>query len=81
MNTVSCSILVAYYCPTEQSKSGPHFCSAPSLRRLVDRHGRAAAVDPAEPQKVLDAAAKEGVELTTVLTTHKHWCLPGLLRN
>lgn len=47
--------------------------------RLVDRQGRAAAVDPAEPQKVLDAAAKEGVELSTVLTTHKHWCLPGLL--
>ncbi len=41
--------------------------------RLVDRHGRAAAVDPAEPQKVLDAAAREGVTVATVLTTHKHW--------
>ncbi|KAK9841045.1 hypothetical protein WJX81_007434 [Elliptochloris bilobata] len=40
---------------------------------LVDKHGSAAAVDPAEPQKVLDAARQEGLELSTVLTTHKHW--------
>mmetsp|Transcript_449 Transcript_449/g.826 ORF Transcript_449/g.826 Transcript_449/m.826 type:complete len:255 (-) Transcript_449:530-1294(-) len=33
----------------------------------------AAAVDPAEPDKVLAAARREGVTVQTVLTTHKHW--------
>uniref|UniRef100_A0A6V1NKM9 hydroxyacylglutathione hydrolase n=1 Tax=Heterosigma akashiwo TaxID=2829 RepID=A0A6V1NKM9_HETAK len=33
----------------------------------------AAAVDPAEPEKVLRAALDQGVSITTVLATHKHW--------
>ncbi|XP_054712648.1 hydroxyacylglutathione hydrolase, mitochondrial-like [Uloborus diversus] len=33
----------------------------------------AAIVDPVEPKKVLEAVAEEGVELTTILTTHHHW--------
>lgn len=41
--------------------------------RLVDRNGVTAAVDPAEPGKVLEAAKKEGVEVKSVLTTHHHW--------
>jgi len=40
---------------------------------LVSDTGKAAAVDPAEPQTLLDAAEKEGVTIDTVLTTHKHW--------
>jgi len=34
--------------------------------------GVGAAVDPAEPQKVLAAAQKAGVTITTILTTHHH---------
>ncbi|KAJ4831383.1 Hydroxyacylglutathione hydrolase cytoplasmic [Turnera subulata] len=33
----------------------------------------AAAVDPVEPDKILNAAADHGVQLTSVLTTHHHW--------
>ncbi|XP_027043429.1 hydroxyacylglutathione hydrolase, mitochondrial-like isoform X1 [Pocillopora damicornis] len=33
----------------------------------------AAIVDPVEPKKVVNAVQKEGVKLTTVLTTHHHW--------
>lgn len=33
----------------------------------------AAIVDPVEPEKVLEAVKKHGVNLTTVLTTHHHW--------
>ena len=33
----------------------------------------AAVVDPVEPQKVLKAVSDEGVNLTSVLTTHHHW--------
>jgi hydroxyacylglutathione hydrolase len=41
---------------------------------LIDEATRtAAAFDPVEPAKVLAAAEKEGVALTTVLTTHHHW--------
>ena len=43
------------------------------LCRLVSNSGKAAAVDPAEPEKLLAAAEKEGVAIDTVLTTHKHW--------
>ncbi|XP_064613620.1 hydroxyacylglutathione hydrolase, mitochondrial-like isoform X2 [Liolophura sinensis] len=32
-----------------------------------------AAVDPVEPQKVVDAVSEEGVTLKKVLTTHHHW--------
>eukprot|EP01112_Ceratiomyxa_fruticulosa_P001228 TRINITY_DN1123_c0_g2_i1.p1 TRINITY_DN1123_c0_g2~~TRINITY_DN1123_c0_g2_i1.p1 ORF type:complete len:314 (+),score=79.52 TRINITY_DN1123_c0_g2_i1:40-981(+) len=32
----------------------------------------AAAVDPVEPQKILGEAEKQGVKITTVLTTHHH---------
>ncbi|XP_004706201.1 hydroxyacylglutathione hydrolase, mitochondrial [Echinops telfairi] len=40
---------------------------------LVDRDTReAAVVDPAQPQKVVEVAKKQGVKLTTVLTTHHH---------
>lgn len=41
---------------------------------LIDRKTSfAGVVDPAEPEKVLVAAEKEGVTLTTVITTHHHW--------
>lgn len=40
---------------------------------LVSNSGKAAAVDPAEPETLLEAARNEGVTIDTVLTTHKHW--------
>jgi len=41
---------------------------------LVDTEGKcAAAVDPAEPKKVLAAAKELGVKVVLSLTTHKHW--------
>lgn len=41
---------------------------------LVDEHtNEAAVVDPAEPEKVVQAVSEEKVKLTTVLTTHHHW--------
>eukprot|EP00179_Madagascaria_erythrocladioides_P005523 CAMPEP_0198326066 /NCGR_PEP_ID=MMETSP1450-20131203/13678_1 /TAXON_ID=753684 ORGANISM="Madagascaria erythrocladiodes, Strain CCMP3234" /NCGR_SAMPLE_ID=MMETSP1450 /ASSEMBLY_ACC=CAM_ASM_001115 /LENGTH=250 /DNA_ID=CAMNT_0044030003 /DNA_START=64 /DNA_END=816 /DNA_ORIENTATION=- len=40
---------------------------------IVDKEKRvAAAVDPAQPAKLLSAASEQGVSITTVLTTHKH---------
>ncbi|XP_003742337.1 hydroxyacylglutathione hydrolase, mitochondrial [Galendromus occidentalis] len=33
----------------------------------------AAIVDPVNPEKVLETVEKQGVNLTTVLTTHHHW--------
>lgn len=40
---------------------------------LIDEDTKEAAiVDPVEPDKVIAAAAAEGVKLTTVLTTHHH---------
>jgi len=41
---------------------------------LVDnKTNQAAIVDPVEPDTVMRAVEEEGVELTTVLTTHHHW--------
>ncbi|CAH3044302.1 unnamed protein product, partial [Porites lobata] len=41
---------------------------------VVDEDTKEAAiVDPVEPKKVIAAVKKEGVKLTTVLTTHHHW--------
>jgi len=41
---------------------------------LIDEASRqCAVVDPVEPEKVEAAVKEEGVELTTVLTTHHHW--------
>nr|BAG61813.1 unnamed protein product [Homo sapiens] len=40
---------------------------------IDDETKEAAIVDPVQPQKVVDAARKHGVKLTTVLTTHHHW--------
>jgi len=41
---------------------------------LIDEENKVAgAVDPAEPEKVLAAARNEGVNVTSVLTTHHHW--------
>uniref|UniRef100_A0A0G4HI18 hydroxyacylglutathione hydrolase n=1 Tax=Chromera velia CCMP2878 TaxID=1169474 RepID=A0A0G4HI18_9ALVE len=41
---------------------------------LVDPETKvAAAVDPAEPSKVLTAAKEAGVKITHALVTHKHW--------
>ncbi|XP_012587154.1 PREDICTED: hydroxyacylglutathione hydrolase, mitochondrial [Condylura cristata] len=41
---------------------------------IVDPDSReAAVVDPVQPQKVVEAVRKQGVKLTTVLTTHHHW--------
>ncbi|CAM9520979.1 unnamed protein product [Ascophyllum nodosum] len=39
---------------------------------LIDESGVTAAVDPAQPEKVLKAAKEEGVSISKVLTTHKH---------
>jgi len=40
---------------------------------VYDEHTKiAAAVDPAEPEKVIKAAKNEGVTITTILTTHHH---------
>ena len=38
-----------------------------------DKTKQAAVVDPVEPDKVIKAVKEEGVQLTTVLTTHHHW--------
>ena len=46
---------------------------------LIDQDGYTAAVDPVEPSKVLAAAQKEGVEVSTILTTHHHWCVHEIL--
>ncbi|CAB3370917.1 Hypothetical predicted protein [Cloeon dipterum] len=41
---------------------------------VVDESTKEAAiVDPVEPKQVLSAVKEEGVNLTTVLTTHHHW--------
>lgn len=40
---------------------------------IDEESNKAAIVDPVEPKKVLAVASKEGIELTTVLTTHHHW--------
>ncbi|XP_029433425.1 hydroxyacylglutathione hydrolase, mitochondrial isoform X1 [Rhinatrema bivittatum] len=41
---------------------------------LTDEETKEAAiVDPVQPQKVVDAVKKHGVNLTSVLTTHHHW--------
>lgn len=40
---------------------------------IDEKTGVAAAVDPAEPEKVLEAAKKEGATIKLVLTTHHHW--------
>lgn len=41
---------------------------------LVDQSTKqAAVVDPVDPDSVLAAVEEEGVELTTILTTHHHW--------
>ena len=40
-----------------------------------DENGVTAAVDPAEPRKVLEAAHAAGVPpISIILTTHHHWC-------
>ncbi|XP_037376782.1 hydroxyacylglutathione hydrolase, mitochondrial-like isoform X2 [Talpa occidentalis] len=41
---------------------------------IIDTDSReAAVVDPVQPQKVVETVRKQGVKLTTVLTTHHHW--------
>mmetsp|Transcript_30546 Transcript_30546/g.51462 ORF Transcript_30546/g.51462 Transcript_30546/m.51462 type:complete len:260 (-) Transcript_30546:826-1605(-) len=40
---------------------------------IDDVEKQAAAVDPVEPAKLLEAAKQEGVTITMILTTHKHW--------
>ncbi|XP_008854438.1 hydroxyacylglutathione hydrolase, mitochondrial isoform X2 [Nannospalax galili] len=41
---------------------------------VIDEDTREAAiVDPVQPQKVIETVKKQGVKLTTVLTTHHHW--------
>ena len=40
---------------------------------LIANDGTTAAVDPVEPVKVISAAEKEGVKISSVLTTHHHW--------
>ncbi|CAL8467039.1 g6575 [Coccomyxa elongata] len=40
---------------------------------LVDNNGITAAVDPVEPAKAIEAAKKENLQISKVLTTHHHW--------
>ncbi|XP_026636329.1 hydroxyacylglutathione hydrolase-like protein isoform X3 [Microtus ochrogaster] len=41
---------------------------------IIEEHTReAVAVDVAVPKRLLEIAGREGVSLTTVLTTHHHW--------
>jgi len=41
---------------------------------------KAAAVDPAQPAKVLAQAERDGVDIVAILTTHRHlYCFPSLL--
>ncbi|CAG5117619.1 unnamed protein product, partial [Candidula unifasciata] len=41
---------------------------------IIDEEShKCAVVDPVDPEKVQQALKEEGVELTTVLTTHHHW--------
>ncbi len=41
---------------------------------IVDKATKEAAiVDPVRPEEVVSAVKSEGVNLTTVLTTHHHW--------
>ncbi|KAB0401629.1 hypothetical protein E2I00_007287, partial [Balaenoptera physalus] len=47
---------------------------------VIEEHTReAVAVDVAVPKRLLEIVGREGVSLTTVLTTHHHWLLPGLV--
>lgn len=46
----------------------------PKCFQIVDEETKEAAiVDPVDPTRVLSAVKEEGVNLTTVLTTHHHW--------
>ena len=41
---------------------------------LVDeKTNQCAAVDPAEPQKLIQSVRDGGFQLTSILTTHHHW--------
>ena len=40
---------------------------------LTANDGTTAAIDPAEPSKVITAAEREGLKISSVLTTHHHW--------
>lgn len=42
---------------------------------LTAKDGTTAAIDPAEPSKVIAAAEREGLKISSVLTTHHHWYL------
>lgn len=46
---------------------------------IDDKTNEAAVVDPVDPQKVVEAVKKYGVNLTSVLTTHHHWYVISLL--
>lgn len=40
---------------------------------MIGEDGACAAIDPVEPEKILKAAEEEGVVISKILTTHKHW--------
>jgi len=47
--------------------------SPPTAYLLIDETTKvAAAIDPAEPHKVLSAAEREGVSIKAIYTTHHH---------
>lgn len=48
---------------------------------MDEASGEAAIVDPVEPDTVLEAVKEEGVNLTTILTTHHHWDHAGGNKN
>ena len=47
---------------------------------IDEKSKKAAAVDPAQPEKVLEAAKREGVQLVACLTTHHHADHAGVWR-
>ncbi|XP_022306808.2 hydroxyacylglutathione hydrolase, mitochondrial-like isoform X1 [Crassostrea virginica] len=65
--------------PTTVSLSDMKILPIPALSDnymylLVDEDTRqCAAVDPVEPEKIIQAIERENCKLTTILTTHHHW--------
>ena len=47
---------------------------------LVDEEScECAAIDPVEPEKVLEQVKLRNLKLTMVLTTHHHWSVSGVV--
>lgn len=46
---------------------------------LISDNGTTAAVDPVEPEKLMQAATDNGVVISSILTTHHHWSPPDFV--